>query len=404
MSTQKSHPTSPKWNSTIKTIIGLTTAGLITVTLIYFRSIIGPLIMAFILIYLLHPVAAFLNNHTRLSWRASVNLIYIVLLIILLTSSTLTSLAAVQQIQSLIRVIERFVNDLPKLLDSLSGQIILIGPYQIDLSKYTDLGTIGNQLINALQLVIGRAGNLVGTLATATASTVGWGLFILVISYFVLADAGKVPNALHYIDIPGYAYDIQRMGRQLGRIWNAFLRGQITIVVLIVICYTILLSILGVRYAFAIAVLAGFARFVPYVGPFITWTILGLVTFFQGGNYFNLQPLYYTILAIALALILDQIFDNLVSPRILGTTLGVHPAAVLVVAIIAANLIGLIGLILAAPVLATGNLIGRYTLRKMFDLDPWTEPEGELKPMAFPWVERLAKRIKTWWNARSSKP
>ena len=404
MSTQKSHPTSPKWNSTIKTIIGLTTAGLITVTLIYFRSIIGPLIMAFILIYLLHPVAAFLNNHTRLSWRASVNLIYIILLIILLTSSTLTSLAAVQQIQSLIRVIERFVNDLPKLLDSLSGQIILIGPFQIDLSKYTDLGTIGNQLINALQLVIGRAGNLVGTLATATASTVGWGLFILVISYFVLADAGKVPNALHYIDIPGYAYDIQRMGRELGRIWNAFLRGQITIVVLIVICYTILLSILGVRYAFAIAVLAGIARFVPYVGPFITWTILGLVTFFQGGNYFNLQPVYYTILAIALALILDQIFDNLVSPRILGTSLGVHPAAVLVVAIIAANIIGLIGLILAAPVLATGSLIGRYTLRKMFDLDPWIEPEGELKPMAFPWVERLAKRIRVWWNARRAKP
>jgi predicted PurR-regulated permease PerM len=404
MSTQKSHPTSPKWNSTIKTIIGLTTAGLITVTLIYFRSIIGPLIMAFILIYLLHPVAAFLNNHTRLSWRASVNLIYIVLLIILLTSSTLTSLAAVQQIQSLIRVIERFVNDLPKLLDSLSGQIILIGPYQIDLSKYTDLGTIGNQLINTLQLLIGRAGNLVGTLATATASTVGWGLFILVISYFVLADAGKVPNALHYIDIPGYAYDIQRMGRELGRIWNAFLRGQITIVVMIVICYTILLSILGVRYAFAIAVLAGIARFVPYVGPFITWTILGLVTFFQGSNYFNLQPLYYTILAIALALILDQIFDNLVSPRILGTSLGVHPAAVLVVAIIAANIIGLIGLILAAPVLATGSLIGRYTLRKMFDLDPWIEPEGELKPMAFPWMERLAKRIRVWWNARRSKP
>ncbi len=404
MSTQKSHPTSPKWNSTIKTIIGLTTAGLIIITLIYFRSIIGPLILAFILIYLLHPVAAFLNNHTRLSWRASVNLIYIILLIILLTSSTLTSLAAVQQIQSLIRVIERFVNDLPKLLDSLSGQIILIGPFQIDLSKYTDLGTIGDQLINTLQLLIGRAGTLVGTLATATASTVGWGLFILVISYFVLADAGKVPNALHYIDIPGYAYDIQRMGRQLGRIWNAFLRGQITIVVLIVICYTILLSILGVRYAFAIAVLAGFARFVPYVGPFITWTILGLVTFFQGSNYFNLQPLYYTILAIALALILDQIFDNLVSPRILGTTLGVHPAAVLAVAIIAANLIGLIGLILAAPVLATGNLIGRYTLRKMFDLDPWIEPEGELKPMAFPWVERLAKRIKAWWDARRAKP
>jgi predicted PurR-regulated permease PerM len=403
MSIQKPHPTSPKWNSTIKTIVGLTTAGLLAATLIYFRSIIGPLILAFILIYLLHPMAAFLNNHTRLSWRASVNLIYIVLLIILLTSSTLTGLAAIQQIQSLIGIIERFVNDLPKLLDSLSGKVFLIGPYQIDLSQFTDLGKLGTQVINTLQLIIGRAGNLVGTLATATASTVGWGLFILVISYFVLADAGKVPNALHYIDIPGYDYDIQRMGRELGRIWNAFLRGQITIVVLVIICYTVLLSILGVRYAFAIAILAGLARFIPYIGPAITWTVLGLVTIFQGGNYFNLQPFYYALLAIATALIVDQTFDNLVAPRIMGRSLGVHPAAVLVVAIIAANLIGLIGLVLAAPVLATGNLIGRYTIQKMFDIDPWTEPEGVLKPMEFPWVGRLARRVKIWWEARKRK-
>jgi hypothetical protein len=44
---------------------------------------------------------------------------------------------------------------------------------------------------------------------------------------------------------------------------------------------------------------------------------------------------------------------------------------VLVAALIAANLIGVVGVLLAAPVLASLNLIGRYTLRKMFDLDPW---------------------------------
>src|SRR4030042_4300984 len=79
MSMEKPNPTSPKWSSTFKMIVGLTVAGLIMAMLIYFRSIIGPLILAFILIYLLHPIAAFLNTHTRLSWRASVNVIYIIL-------------------------------------------------------------------------------------------------------------------------------------------------------------------------------------------------------------------------------------------------------------------------------------------------------------------------------------
>jgi predicted PurR-regulated permease PerM len=400
MSVEKPKPSSPKWGSTFKMIVGLTIAVLFLTMVFYFRSIIGPLLLAFILVYLLHPLAAFLNTHLRLSWRASVSVIYIILLIILIAFSTLTSLAAIQQIQSLIKVIERFVNDLPNLIDKLSSQIIIVGPYRIDLSLFTDIGQFGDRVISTLQSFIGRAGTVVGTLASATASMIGWGFFVLIISYFVLADAGKVPNALDYIDIPGYSYDIQRMSTALGRIWNAFLRGQLTIVIMVIISYTILLSILGVRFAFAVAILAGLARFVPYIGPLITYIVLGLVTLFQGGNYFNLQPIFYTALTIGLSILLDQIYDNLISPRIMGKSLGVHPAAVLVVAIIAANLIGIIGLVLAAPVLATVSLIGRYTVNKMFDRDPWVDFHERVEPMGFHWFARMFKNITGWWNSR----
>ena len=384
-------------------IIGLTVAAVLIAMLIYFRSIIGPLILAFILIYLLHPLAAFLNNHTPLSWRASVSIIYIILLIILIASSTLTGLAVVQQIQSLIKVIERFVNDLPQLIDKFSGQVLIIGPYTINLSQFTDLGQFGTQVINTLQSLLGRAGTLVGTLASATASMIGWGSFVLVISYFVLTDAGKVPSALDYINIPGYSYYIQRMSTSLRRIWNAFLRGQLTIVIMVILSYTILLSILGVRFAFALAILAGLARFVPYVGPLVNYIVLGLVTLFQGGNYLNLVPIYYTVLVIGLSILIDQIYDNLVSPRIMGKSLGVHPAAVLVVAIIAANLIGIIGLVLAAPALASVNLIGRYTVNKMFDRDPWIDFKEDFEPMGIHWLGRLLKYLSAWWSSRKKE-
>jgi predicted PurR-regulated permease PerM len=222
---------------------------------------------------------------------------------------------------------------------------------------------------------------------------VGWSLFILVISYFVLADTGKVPNALDYINIPGYSYDIQRMSSVLGRVWNVFLRGQLMIVIMVIISYTILLTVLGVKYSFAIAILAGLARFVPYIGPAITYIVLGLVTLFQGGNYFNLQPVFYTALTIGLSVVLDQIYDNLVVPRVMGRSLGVHPAAVLVVAIIAANLIGLIGLLLAAPVLASVTLMGRYTTAKMLDRDPWYDLPEFVEPLGFPWLGKWVQNI-----------
>ena len=101
---------------------------------------------------------------------------------------------------------------------------------------------------------------------------------------------------------------------ELSRIWNAFLRGQIIIFILTAITYTIVLGILGIRYAIGIAFLAGLAKFLPYVGPFITWTTLALVAYYQPATIFGLSPLAYALMAVVLGILIDQIFDNLITP------------------------------------------------------------------------------------------
>lgn len=401
--TGKSTTASPKWNSTTKLIVGLTFAAIMATMVIYFRSIIGPLLLAFMLAYLLHPLADRLSSIRGLSWRLSVNIIYLVLIIVLAGLTTLTGLAVVQETQSLVTIVQDFLAELPTLLEEMATTTYSIGPFTIDLSGYLNLETIGDQLITNLQGLVGRAGALVGSLASGAAGTVGWAIFTLIVSYFILADAGKVPDAIQFIDLPGYADDIRRIGREMTRIWNAFLRGQITIVIIVIITYSILLAVMGVRYSIAIAILAGLARFIPYLGPVIVYVVMGLVTLFQPDNYFGLDPLQYTLLVIAVSIVVDQVFDNLVSPRILGQSLGVHPAAVLVVAIIAANLIGLVGLVMAAPVLATVQLVGRYTLRKMFDQDPWPEPESAEQPLQPTLLVRLLRRLRAWWRLKRGR-
>jgi predicted PurR-regulated permease PerM len=381
-------------------IIGLTFAAIIAAMVIYFRVIIGPLLLAFTLAYLLHPLAGHLSSIRGLSWRMSVNLIYLALIIIFAAVSTITGLAVVQEVQSLVTIVQEFLTDLPFLLENIATTTYSLGPFTIDLSAYLNLETVGDQLITNLQGMVSRAGTVVGSLATGAASTVGWALFVMIVSYFVLADVGKVPDALQFIDIPGYADDIRRIGRELARLWNAFLRGQITIVLIVIITYSIILSILGVRYSFAIGILAGLARFIPYLGPAIAYIVMGLVTIFQPVNYFGLDPWQYTLLVIGISIVVDQIFDNLVSPRILGRSLGVHPAAVIVVAIIATSFIGLVGLVLAAPVLATVQMIGRYMTRKMLDLDPWPEPEGVTVSIQPTFLVRTLRRFRAWLRTR----
>ena len=401
-----SPPASPKWGQTMKLIVGLTFVTIVAGLLIYFRSLIGPVIGAFVISYLLHPVADRLSTLTRLSWRGSVNIIYLVLLVILGASFTATGFAVVQQIQNLIQLIDRILVNLPETVANLSSQTYAFGPFVFDVAQL-ELGLITERLLSYLQPMLGQVGSLVSTAATSVASTLGWLLFILIISYFMLADASRVPEKLPYIQIPGYDDDLRRMGVELKRSWNAFLRGQMILITLVIISYTILMAILGMRFGLAIAILAGLSRFVPYIGPLVAWTVTALVAFFQPVNYFGLDPWQFTLLVIGAAILLDLIFDNLISPRLFGNTLGIHPAAVLITAILAANLIGLIGLVLAAPAVATIKLIGRYITRKMLDLEPWPGGDEEKKQITIPLHSRALKWLQVriqYYRNRTREP
>jgi predicted PurR-regulated permease PerM len=393
MSDTTSPPPSPIWNSGTKLIVGLTFVGILVALLIYFLSIIGPLLLAIILAYVLHPVAGFLHQKTRLNWRWSVNFVFVVFVLILLFILAISGIAIVQQMQSLINVINTFTVGLPQFVEDISSRSYMIGPYQFGLNQ-TDLQSFANQILNTLQPVLGRFGSILSSFAASALVTLAWILFVLVIAYFLLARTGQVTDEMINVDIPGYNDDIHRLNLEFRRIWNVFLRGQVIIFILAIALYSILLTTLGVRYALGIAIMAGVARFIPYVGPFIVWIVTALVAFFQGSNYFGLEPWIYMILVVGLCLILDAVLDNIVVPKFHGDTLGLHPAAVLVAALVAAQLIGFVGLVLAAPVLASMVLVSRYFLRKLLDQNPWPDSEFGSQDPNIPWNEFISRLFK----------
>jgi predicted PurR-regulated permease PerM len=361
--------------------------------LIRFHTIIGPLLLAFIFSYLLHPVVGFLSRSTRLSWRASVGIVFLLILILLLGLLTLGGVGLVNQIQSLITLLQNSLDQLPTIIEKVAAWGAGFG---LDLS-HIDVSSISQQLLSFGQSLLSQMGSLLSTLAGSAASFLGWMLFVLLVSFFVLTESSALRRDILKVDLPGYSEDWRRIAQELSRIWNAFLRGQIIIFAATVAIYFVVLSVLGVRYAIGLALAAGFARFVPYVGPAINWTILALVTFFQPYQPFGVEnQLYYTLLVFGIALLIDQVFDNIVSPRIMADALRVHPAAVLVAAIISASLLGILGVVIAAPMLATLQLFSQYTMRKMFDQNPW--PPQEPRPPSPPWTNPFI-RLAAWWKS-----
>lgn len=389
--TQSQNHTSPSWGTNTKLVVALTIVVIIGALLVKFQFIISPLLIALVFAYLFHPIADFLQRRLHFSWNAAVGVIYIFIIILLLGLLTLGGVGLVQQVQSLVIILQDAIKTLPELIASISGKVYQFGPFKLDFSAL-DLKDLSSQILGMVQPLLSRTGTLLGTVAGSAANFLGWTLFVILVSYFVLAESGGLRNRIITVDVPGYAEDLARLSRELGRVWNAFLRGQIIIFFLTVIVYAVVLSVLGVHYALSLAFLAGLARFVPYVGPAINWVVLVLVSYFQIYKLFGLSPFNYTLLVLIIALVIDQIFDNIVSPRILSDALKVHPAAVLVAAIVAANLFGILGVVVAAPILATATLLWKYTMRKMLDVNPW--PEEELHHSPPPFGSRLIVQIR----------
>jgi len=387
---------SPRWSNNTKLVVALTFVAILAGVLVKFRNFIGPLLLVFILSYLVYPLIEKLHRRLKIPWRIAVLLIYLLGLFVLIGLMVWGGIALLEQIQSLIRFLQTAISNLPSYINQLSRQVITIGPFELDF-RTLDLRDWTNQLIGMIQPMFSRLGSIVGGLATSAASVVGWALFILLVSFFIVSETQGNVGRLIDIQIPGYSQDTKRLGVELSRIWNAFLRNQLILIALTVIVYTLVLGILQVRFFFGLALLAGLARFVPYVGPAVAWTTYGLVSYFQGYTIFGLSPIWYVVLIIGISVVIDSLIDNVVTPTLMADALKVHPAAVMVAVLMAASLLGVIGILLAAPVLASAKLIGDYAFSKMFDLDPWKKfPSEQNARLAASDLSQWRKRIASW--------
>jgi hypothetical protein len=115
----------------------------------------------------------------------------------------------------------------------------------------------------------------------------------------------------------------------------------------------------------------------------------------------GLTPLAYTGIILAIALFVDTLLDQWLTPKIMGQALEVHPVAIMFTALIGAQLFGLLGIVLAAPFFASAKLFLTYLINKLTDRDPW---EGisyfrpRKKPVIMKWLQVLSKKFKAWWS------
>ena len=395
---------SPSWGPATKALVGFAVMAIIAGIVIRFSHIIPLLILAVILVLIILPVVQFMVLHLRLPWALASSIAMLLLVAIIAGTSTAIGVAVVQQLQGLFLIVQRFLLTLPDELARLSATPYVLGPWVIDLSLF-DLQSLGEQLLATIQPLLGEVSGLITQLASGALESLARIIFVLAITYFLTFDYRRIRSAIQGITIPGYTEDVKRLRIAVLRIWQAFLRGQLLIVLLVSVLTWTLMQILGVRYAIGLGFLGGLAKFVPIVGPTTAGLIAALVALFQPANFLGFSPFGHAVLVVACVVILDNGLDYFIIPRIFESTLKLHPVVVLIGLLIGATLAGVLGLLLSAPTMATIILLGRYTYRKLFDLPPWDPPIEILRVPAEkpPTLIRLWQRFVAWFKRQRAR-
>ncbi len=396
---------SPRWSLVTKLIVGMVLSAVALFLVVRFQVYLGMILTAFLLAFLFHPIARLLNNRLKLGWRLSITIVYIIMALVLGGLLAWLGISLFGQIQNLIKFIQENLGNLRVLLGEWSGQVFMLGPFEITIPELTTR-YLSDLLVERIQPLLGQAGTLVGKVLSGGANFVFRFFIIYLVSFFVASETEGATAKLFSINLRGYEQDMKRMGIEVSNVWNAFIRGEFVVVGTAIVVFSIILGALGMPYFMGLALIAGLGRFVPYVGAWVSWLTFGLVAVFQNPAPFGLNPFVYMAIVLAFSLLVDSILDNLLTPKVMGNALRVHPAAVLLSALIGSQLLGLIGVILAAPVYATVKLVVTYILRKLMDQDPWesiTYYQPPKQPMLYKWLRRFWEKASGWVRDKRAK-
>ncbi len=386
------------WDRGIKRLVGTIVFILLALIVYRFRAVLPPLILAFLLAFILAPVVDFLEQRARIPRTWATVLVFLVLIAVAVTAPVIAMPPAVRAVTSLNLDFVRIAAQ----LDRFFAQPIQVLEWQIDLRDvYREFQQGIRQFLTAV--ATGTVNFVVGFV-----STLFWVIFILLSSFYLTRDAHRIVAWLDNLVPVPFREDFIRLRHEITKIWNAFLRGQLILGLFIAVITTVINTTIGLPNAPALGLLAGVLEFIPNIGPTIAAIPAILIALFQGSYWLPLSNFWFAVLVAGTYILIQQVETNVLIPRIMGRGLNLHPLVVLVAVILGGSLAGVLGVLIAAPTVATLRVLGEYIYRRMTDQEPF--PPASAQPLPRPWLgqrlwDRIRRRILARrWHIRPARP
>jgi predicted PurR-regulated permease PerM len=364
------------WSLSFRYVVGIVSLVLFIALLIYAHEAVTNLAIAAFVAYLINPAVVYLTTRTRMERVAAVNLVYFsaVVLLIGLPATLLPIFYDEAQI------IARDLLNLSEQLRQTLSTPIRFGGLVFHLEEW------GQSLFQVQSAFLSPLPEEALQLLETTSVGVLWFLVILVSVHLFLSQWPNMRDWLISLAPPQYRPEIQELYNRVRRVWMAYLRGQIVLMFIVGVVFTIAWLILGIPGALVLGVVAGLFTLVPDVGPFLAMVLAAGVALLEGSTWIPLSNFWVAGIVIMVYLVLINLKNFFLRPYIMGRSVHMNEALVFIAIMIATILQGILGALLVVPVLATVVVIGGYIQRRVLGLPPF-EDDGSTQFVAPPQVQ-----------------
>lgn len=339
-------------------ILGILILVAISLLLLYqIRVIFPPLVLALAIIYLLNPLVSRLERRGVKRWLGTLG-IYVLFILVVTLLISLMAPALQEQITELggrlpelqreaTHAVERMVERLPikediaEIADSVQGQLIASGGR-----------LLRSGLGGAVHLVL---------------------IFVLApwLALYLLIDLPRLSASFVAYLPPRYREEWLMLLRRCGDTVGGFFRGQLLVALAVGLLSSLLLALIGIPFWLPIGMLIGFFNIIPFVGPFLGGAIAVMVGAVEGG-------LPKVLLAAGAMVLVQQIDNHFISPKIMGMALKLHPVTVILALLAGGTLAGLWGMLIAVPATGSAKVLAKhYYSTRILGRPPFEEPEAE---------------------------
>ncbi len=255
-----------------------------------------------------------------------------------------------------------------QLEDALASPVTFLG-FDLPLNELlVDLQAISSPLLKPERIL---------RVLKATTTNLAWVLVILVTTYYLVRDWERLREWLIRLAPEAYQPDVRRLHEEIKGVWQAYLRGQLLLMLLVGVLTGLGSAAVGLPGAVALGLLAGALDLIPSLGPTVALAVAAVVAWFEGSAYLPLSNAWFTVVVVALYTLVQLVENVWLQPRIMERSLQLHRGLVFVAVVGALTLAGALVALIIVPLIGSVMVVGRYIRCRILGFEPFESSRAD---------------------------